>query len=206
MSEILALHGFYKEFRSRRLPFFIAVTRLNGRHWLRLTPLDIWFPNRLEVEEVFNLSEGRKTLPCKRPLGYHASLIAEELPAGAHRFLPVLSDGACPCKVINYDGACGLVFGTHDGNLHGDSATTYPGDDDADDLDFTDVPVNSLVNNCAIIRHEFDAIHEFCHSASVAVLGNGNLVFILELQNITAAARCYYTFEARTVPLDWSTL
>lgn len=64
-----------------------------------------------------------------------------------------------PCAMMLCpDGTYDLAYGAHGGNSRGEVPTPYAGADDADNLDFAFVPIDSYVDVCANLRHEFDAI------------------------------------------------
>lgn len=93
------------------------------------------------------------------------------------------------------------VSGAMGGESCDKELTPYYDEDDGDQWELVHVPADFHINVCAILRGDFDAIHELCRSASVAVPEHTGGVFSLGLQNLNAIEEQDYAVAAKPYAL-----
>lgn len=81
----------------------------------------------------------------------------------------LLSKDEARARIFGPDADLGSASGAISDDPHENEHMPYPDEDDGDDWDFADGPVDPHVEVRASHRQDFDAIHELCQSATVAV-------------------------------------
>lgn len=101
-------------------------------------------------------------------------------------------------RVFGLEVLPGSASDAMDGYLRDNQVISHLHEDDGDDWDASGGPTDPHVNVWASLRRDFDAIHELCLSANVAVPEDGSDLFGLSLQNPNAISELDSAMAAKT--------